>query len=164
MRQISSRFLSQDDRIQIADLHNAGLDVRQIAQRLSRAPSTISRELRRNVTSGELRVAIGELLDQRWSSQQISRYLWSRFLEESGMWLCHESIYQAIYQPGSVLLRPSKLAPHRRSPLRTGRDHRRTHQHTKRQTRMVRLLHLPQRDSEPLHAASTGNFPKNSLS
>jgi hypothetical protein len=36
-----------------------------------------------------------------------------------------ESIYQAVYQPGSALKRPSILAPHRRSPLRTDRDHRR---------------------------------------
>lgn len=39
------------------------------------------------------------------------------------MRLCHESIYQALYQPGSVLMRPSRIAPQRRSPLRTGRDH-----------------------------------------
>jgi IS30 family transposase len=117
------------------------------------------------------------------------------------MWLCHESIYQALYQPGSVLLRPSGLAPHRRSPLRSGRDHRRAHQRVdrrrprfeqpmlsiherpfdpadrsqaghwegdliigkgqgsaigtleERQTRLVRLLHLPLRDSQSLHAA-----------
>jgi transposase, IS30 family len=117
------------------------------------------------------------------------------------MRLCHESIYQAVYQPGSVLLRPAPLAPHQRSPLRTGRDHRRAHQRAgrrrprfeqpmrtirqrpfqpadrsqaghcegdliigkdqasaigtlvERQTRMVRLLHLPQRDGDSLHDA-----------
>jgi IS30 family transposase len=41
------------------------------------------------------------------------------------MRLCHESIYQVVYQPNSRFMRPSRLAPHRRSPLRTGRDHRR---------------------------------------
>jgi IS30 family transposase len=117
------------------------------------------------------------------------------------MWLCHESIYQAVYQPGSPLTRLSPLASHRRSPLRTGRDHRRAHQRTERrtprfeqpmltihqrpfrpedrsqaghgegdliigkdqgpaigtlverQTRMVRLLHMPYRDSDTLHDA-----------
>jgi IS30 family transposase len=48
--EISARFLSQDERIEIADLRLAGLSVRQIATRLGRAPSTISRELRRNAT------------------------------------------------------------------------------------------------------------------
>jgi transposase, IS30 family len=47
VRQISPRFLSQDERIEIADLHHAGLSIRQIAHRLSRAPPTVSRELRR---------------------------------------------------------------------------------------------------------------------
>ena len=48
MRQISARFLSQDERIEIADLRHAVLSIRQLAYRLDRAPSTISRELRRN--------------------------------------------------------------------------------------------------------------------
>lgn len=34
MRQISARFLSQEERIEIADLHHAGLSIRQIAHRL----------------------------------------------------------------------------------------------------------------------------------
>jgi IS30 family transposase len=229
VRDVSARFLSQDERIEIADLRHAGMSLRQIAARLGRAPSTISRELRRNAsasggyrpfeahrqatarrarrhrrrieTSSELRQLVAGLLAQRWSPQQISRHLRLRFPSERGMWLCHESIYQAVYQPGSVLLRPSPLAPHRNSPLRTGRDHRRAHQRTERrrprfeqpmltihqrpfqpedrsqpghwegdliigkdqgsaigtlverQTRMVRLLRLPQRDGQALHDA-----------
>src|SRR5262245_15569333 len=229
VRQISRRFLSQDERIEIADLQRAGVSIRQIAARLGRAPSTISRELRRNTIKGggyrpfeahrratarrarrhrrrverddELRQLLEELLAQRWSPQQISRHLRRRFPDEPGMWLCHESIYQAVYQPGSPFIRPSKLAPQHRSPLRTGRDHRRAHQRVdrrrprfeqpmrtihqrpfhpddrsqaghwegdiivgkeqrsaigtlvERQTRTVRLLHLPQRDGDTLHAA-----------
>lgn len=228
VREISGRFLSQDERIEIADLRHAGLSIRQVAHQLGRAPSTISRELRRNAagtgyrpfeahrcatarrarrhrrrieTNGELRQLVAELLAQRWSPQQISRNLRLKFPGEAGMWLCHESIYQAVYQPGSALLRPSPLAPHHRSPLRTGRDHRRAHQRTEqrrprfeqpmltigqrpfqpgdrsqaghwegdliigkdqgsaigtlveRQTRMVRLLHMPQRDGGTLHDA-----------
>ena len=229
VRQISSRFLSQDERIEIADLHQAGLSIRKVAEQLGRAPSTISRELRRNAINGggyrpfeahrratarrarhhrrrvesnaELRQLLEELLAQRWSPQQISRHLRRKFPDEPGMRLCHESIYQAVYQPGSPFLRPSKLAPQHRSPLRTGRDHRRAHQRVdrrrprfeqpmltihqrpfqpedrsqaghwegdliigkeqlsaigtlvERQTRTVRLLHLPQRDSDTLHAA-----------
>jgi transposase, IS30 family len=229
VREISSRFLSLDERIEIADLHHAGVGVREIARRVGRAPSTISRELRRNATTAEvyrpfeaqrrattrrarhhrrrvdanveLRRLIGELLSQRWSPSQISRHLRERFPDDPTMWLCHESIYQAVYQPASPLMRPSPLAPQHRSPLRTGRDHRRAQQRSdrrrarfeqpmrsihqrpfrpedrseaghwegdliigkdqqsaigtlvERQTRFVRLLHLPQRDGETLHDA-----------
>jgi IS30 family transposase len=160
VRQISSRFLSQDERIEIADLHHAGWSIRQIALKLRRAPSTVSRELRRNAsgrrgylpfeahrlatarrgrfhlrrveTDAELRELIAELLMQRWSPQQISRHLRRRFPISPRKWLCHESIYQAVYQPGSLLMRPSPLAPHRRSPLRTGRNHRRAQRKVER--------------------------------
>jgi IS30 family transposase len=40
VREISSRFLSQDERIEIADLRHAGLSIRQVAHQLGRAPST----------------------------------------------------------------------------------------------------------------------------
>ena len=107
VREISSRFLSQDERIEIADLHRSGQSIRQIAIRLGRAPSTISRELRRNAkpdggyrpfdahrratalrarhhhrrleTNPELCHVVSELLSQRWSPQQISRHLRRRF-------------------------------------------------------------------------------------
>jgi transposase, IS30 family len=102
VRQISARFLSQDERIEIADLRQAGTGIRQIAVRTGRSPSTISRELRRNATAagyrpfeahrratarrarshprrletnGELGQLVAELLAQRWSPQQISRHL-----------------------------------------------------------------------------------------
>lgn len=52
VRRISTRFLSQDERIEIADLRRDGLGVRQIAVALNRAPSTIFRELRRNSIVG----------------------------------------------------------------------------------------------------------------
>ncbi|MDR7173085.1 IS30 family transposase [Nocardia kruczakiae] len=160
VRQIDARFLSQDERIEIADLRQAGMSIRAIATQLGRSPSTISRELRRNAfktkgyrpfeahqratarrarrhrrrleTHPELQHMVAELLAQRWSPQQISRHLRKRFPSDPQMWLCHETIYQAVYQPGSSLLRPSRLAPHRRSPLRTGRDHRRAHQKAER--------------------------------
>jgi IS30 family transposase len=155
VREISPRYLSEDERIQIADLHRDGVSVTKIAEQLNRAPSTIYRELKRNASSSgayrpheahkqavdrrarhhrrridahpELFDAIAELLTQRWSPEQISRHLRVRYVDNPAMQLCHESIYQALYQPGSLLMRPSRLAPHRRSPLRTARDHRRAH-------------------------------------
>ena len=55
VREISGRFLSQDERFEIADLRRAGLSVRQVARLLGRAPSTVSRELRRNASRGGYR-------------------------------------------------------------------------------------------------------------
>jgi IS30 family transposase len=234
VRQVRSRYLSQDERIEIADLRQSGLSMRAIARRLKRAPSTISRELRRNSAAGRgyrpfdahrratvrrarhhrrrvetndhLGAVVAELLLRRWSPQQISRHLRHRFSNDPSMWLCHESIYQAVYQPNSRFLRPSRLAPHRRSPLRTGRDHRRAQQRqqrrrprfqqpmltihdrpfpvldrseaghwegdliignnhlsaigtlVERQTRMVRLVHLPRSDADTLHTALVGRM------
>ena len=48
----TGRYLSMTEREEIAVLR-AQLSVREIAQRLGRAPSTISRELRRNATHGD---------------------------------------------------------------------------------------------------------------
>ena len=97
-----SRYLSQDERIEIADLRQSGLSLRAIAARLDRAPSTISRELGRNAAAGRgyrpfdahrratgrrarphrrrvetidlLGGVVAELLLRRWSPQQISRH------------------------------------------------------------------------------------------
>lgn len=81
-----------------------------------RATARRARRHRRRIeTTQALHQLLGELLDQRWSPQQISRHLRRRHPGEPAMWLCHESIYQAVYQPGSTLLHPSKLAPHRRT-------------------------------------------------
>jgi hypothetical protein len=45
----SGRYLSLLERQRIATLHRDGLGVRAIAERVGRAPSTVSRELRRNM-------------------------------------------------------------------------------------------------------------------
>ena len=47
-REISPRYLSEDERVWIADLHREGNGVPAIAEELGRSPATISRELRRN--------------------------------------------------------------------------------------------------------------------
>ena len=47
-RTISARFLSEDERVAIADMLAAGQSLRRIAASLGRAPSTVGREVRRN--------------------------------------------------------------------------------------------------------------------
>lgn len=46
--EISQRYLSQDERVAIAELRRQRHSVRAIAAEIGRSPSTISRELRRN--------------------------------------------------------------------------------------------------------------------
>jgi IS30 family transposase len=55
---ISPRFLSQRERIEIADLHPAGQSVRAIAAAVGRSPSTVSRQLRRNGRRAGLSVVL----------------------------------------------------------------------------------------------------------
>ncbi len=115
VRQISSRYLSEEERINIADLRRSGLSIRKIADQLGRAPSTVSRELRRNSRrdgqyrpfeahrwavqrrvrrhrrridkNPDLCELIAELLAQRWSPQQIARHLRRKYPDDRSMWL-----------------------------------------------------------------------------
>lgn len=161
VREISALYLSEDERVQVADLLHAGESMRAIATLLGRSPSTISREVSRNSIGrehyrpfdaqshavarrgrshvrridsedGRLFTAVDELMQQRWSPEQISLHLKATYPDQPSMRLSTESIYQAVYRPGSPLLRPSRLAPHKPSPLRTGRQHRQAQQRTDR--------------------------------
>jgi transposase, IS30 family len=51
-QEVSSRYLSEEERVRIADLHREGRGVRAIAAQLGRSPATISRELRGNRDPG----------------------------------------------------------------------------------------------------------------
>ena len=112
--------LGLEDRIQIARLQGQGCSIQKIASTLDRAPSTISREIDRNLTSqsGYLPAAAqdktkarrwtGSKLDRndtlrdlvlsglksRWSPEQIV----GRIIVETGKRLIsHETIYRFIY-------------------------------------------------------------------
>src|ERR671939_293642 len=107
-REISARFLSEDERVRIADLRRAGEGVRVIARELGRDPATVSRELRRNldpkssayrphtaqrlaeqrrarprtgklVADVELRGFVQDKLQRRWSPEQIARAVRAEF-------------------------------------------------------------------------------------
>nr|WP_172582547.1 IS30 family transposase [Subtercola boreus] len=140
----SGRYLTQDDRLVIADLRLSGTGVRAIARELHRAPSTISRELRRNGRANTLayrphaaqkraeerarRPKAGRLDDlvlaaavearlvKNWSPQQISDDLRRVFAGREEMQVSHETIYQSLFVQGRGQLR-ADLHRH----LRTGR-------------------------------------------
>src|SRR4029077_16504572 len=123
-------------RTTIADLHRAGVSARDIADELGRAPSTVSRELRRHADDrgrylpgtaqrlstqrrarsrarrvtrdDQLGCAVAELLGKGWSPEQIAHQLRLQFPDQPERHLCTESIYQAIYDPRVDLTHPAK--------------------------------------------------------
>ncbi|HEY2593276.1 MAG TPA: IS30 family transposase [Chloroflexota bacterium] len=138
----SPRYLSEPERVLIADLLAAKTTIRAIAAELGRAPSTISREIRRNrdpdgryrphhaepaarlraCKPRPRRVAIDRLLadvvqrllGKRWSPEQVAHELRRRFAGQRDRWLSVESIYQAIYDPAVALTRPARRRRRRR--------------------------------------------------
>ena len=138
----SPRYLSEQERIQIADLLAANTSVRGIAAQMGRAPSTISREIRRNRDSDDhyrphhaeqaarrragkprqrriagdelLAEVVGRLLAKRWSPEQVAHELRARFADQPSRWLCKETIYQAIYDTAVALTRPARRRRRRR--------------------------------------------------
>jgi IS30 family transposase len=128
---ISARFLSESERITIADLLHARRSIRAIAREIGRSPSTVSREIRRNThePSGnyrprtaqrsaerrrcrqrigkiaenpELREFVREHLKQRWSPRQISNRLRADFPGQPEMHVVPETVYQALYGRGNL--------------------------------------------------------------
>jgi IS30 family transposase len=141
----SSRYLSGVERRRIATLRAQKHSIREIARRLGRNASTVSRELRRNVrphdrcydadlahararqrarrprrarliTDTQLRAEVQAKLELEWSPEQIANHLRTAFPDRTGWHVCHETIYQALYNGGKGGL--SRTLTRR---LRTGR-------------------------------------------
>lgn len=143
------RYLSRAERTTIADLWRENTAVRQIAREIGRSPSTVSRELRRNIDSSgryrprtadqlaiarrprprarrlvndlALRQVMQELLGRRWSPEQVAHELSVEFPGAPQRWLCTESIYQAIYDPDVPVTRPAKRRRRVQGLTRRGR-------------------------------------------
>jgi IS30 family transposase len=126
VRTMSARYLSEDERVFIADRLLGRASLRSIARELGRSVSTISRELTRNppgtgryhpfraqkaaqrrrarprlpklVTDRELRDFVVNRLARRWSPQQVCRALKDRFPDQPKRQLAHETIYRALYR------------------------------------------------------------------
>jgi transposase, IS30 family len=140
------RYLSLAEREEIAVGLAQKLAYREIARRLGRPVSTVSREVRRNSPQGRYRYRavaaqvraeerarrpkpaklaqhaglhawVQGKLEENWSPEQISRRLPVEFADRPEMRVCHETIYQALYVQGRGALR-RELTAH----LRTGRS------------------------------------------
>jgi IS30 family transposase len=144
-RRVGSLLLSE--REEISRGVAAGHTIRQIARRLGRAPSSISRELARNdnqrgyrafiadrnawqrarrpkicllARHDRLRDVVTQKLRDEWSPEQISGYLAREFVADKSMRVSHETIYRTLYIQARGALK-KELIRH----LRTGRPIRR---------------------------------------
>ncbi|HQV90743.1 MAG TPA: IS30 family transposase [Phycicoccus sp.] len=178
----SGPALTVDERIQIADLRLAHWSVRAIARELGRAPSTISRELRRHSVRGRygphgaqrraderrarpkqgkigscprLRDEIEAGLAQEWSPEQISCRLRRDFPDDPEMHVSHETIYQALYVQGRGELR-RELA----KSLRSGRTRRKPQRqpHERRQRFSEPMVMISDRPAEVEDRAVPGHW------
>lgn len=102
----------------------AGLSLRRIAAQLGRAPSTVSREVRRNdgracyraagadrrawaravrpklcllAINKPLQALLAEKLQDQWSPQQVSGWLKDEHASNGAMRLSHETIYKGLF-------------------------------------------------------------------
>jgi IS30 family transposase len=142
----SGRYSSPLERQRIATLRERKLGVREIARRLGRSPSTISRELRRHLQphdrglydgdlahararersrrprrpllarEPELRQIVQDKLEEEWRPAQIAAHLRETYPDRPEWHLCHETIYQALYHGGE-----GGLSRTLTKKLRTGR-------------------------------------------
>ena len=183
-RAISPRYLSEEERVHIADLRHAGLGVRAIAAKLQRSPSTVSRELRRNrdpdseqyrpftaqrlaaerrarpgrgklIGDPVLRQFVQERLEKRWSPQQICQELRRAFPDDPGRHVVHETIYQTVYRPELGGLR--RDLP---KVLRTGRRRRKPRRRpdARRAGSLTAMTMIDQRPAEATARAVPGHW------
>ena len=140
-RHRNARVLTLGEREEISRGLSAGESIREIAGRLNRAPSTVSRELRRN-GGGEgyraagadgrawncarrpkqcklaihprLRRLVAAKLSLQWSPEQISGWLSQQHPGEDAMNVSHETIYRSLFVQTRGVLK-KQLQEHLRS-------------------------------------------------
>jgi len=153
----TGRYVSMRERQRIGDLRAQGPPIRLIAAHIGRSPSTVSRELLRNMAPWDptyepfiahlraherarrpkpgkvesnkwLRHFVQGKLDELRSPEQISLHLRQNFPNQSDRNACPETNHQALYRPGDRI--PRAL----RRKLRTGRPLRRRQRRPDRRT------------------------------
>jgi IS30 family transposase len=137
LRRRARLALRLEEREEISRGITAGHSVRQIALRLGRSASTVSRELMRNggvsayraseaercaweralrpkrcrlATHPELRWRVAEKLALQWSPQQIAGWLKCEFTYDQGMQISHETIYRSLFVQTRGVLKKELMA------------------------------------------------------
>jgi IS30 family transposase len=182
-RDLKGRCLSFCEREEIALSRARGESMRRIARRLGRAPSTVSRELRRNAdrrgggyrattahalawerasrpkpaklqTNLALRAKVEQDLSQRYSPEQIAGRLRVEFPGQPEMWVSTETIYQSLYVQSRGALRRELTRC-----LRTGRALRQPGRRAgQRKNRIPDMINIAQRPPEANDRAVPGHW------
>jgi transposase, IS30 family len=175
------RCLARWEREEIAVGVAAGESLRQIAVRLGRSASTVSREVQRNggrrgyrgwraeqtawqrarrpkprklQVDPALAGAVERMLAQRCSPQQVSARLRLEFPHDAGMHVSHETIYQSLYLQGRGGLRKELAAA-----LRSGRARRLPRgQRRGRHDRIKGIVPISERPAEADDRAVPGHW------
>jgi transposase, IS30 family len=178
---VSGRYLSVAEREEIAVGVAGGFSCREIARRLGRAASTVSREVCRNGMRGRYRALAAQAqaqgrarrpktarlagnarlrdwvvarLAERWSPEQISVMLEREFPADREMRVSHETIYQAVYVQGRGALRRELAAC-----LRTGRALRKPRRKEgQRRGRIPDMVMISERPAEAADRAVPGHW------
>jgi IS30 family transposase len=173
--------LSAAEREEIRSGLDEGVSVREIARRLNRAASTISREVNANggrvryrgwrahrrasllarrpkvaklAGCPRLRAQVETWLqDELWSPTQISAQLRIDFPDDPIMRVSPETIYQSLYVQGRGALRKELAAC-----LRTGRAIRRNRSRLERGARIVDMVMITDRPAEVADRAVPGDW------
>ena len=180
---VSSRFLSEAERVDIADGLSHRRGVRSIAEELGRSPSTVSREIRRNrdpatgryrpldahrqavrrrsrsrpgklARNVELRDFVASHLRLRWSPEQISARLERAFPDRPDLRIAPETIYRAIYsREGGLSAAPAHA-------LRTGRRRRKPRRRPdqRRPWAITGMRNIRERPAEALDRVTPGHW------
>ena len=177
---LSNRFLSEAERVDIAQGLSHRRGVRSIARELGRSASTVCREIRRNrdpetgryrpldadrraagrrsrsrpgklARNVDLRDFVAAHLKLRWSPEQISARLERAFPDRPDLRIAPETIYRALYSRASGL----SVAP--AHTLRTGRRRRKTRRRPDQ--RRPRAITGMRNIREPRRRRSTGRRP-----
>ncbi|MGZ3480129.1 MAG: IS30 family transposase [Myxococcaceae bacterium] len=162
--------LSRREREEVLAGACLGQSIRSIARQLGRAPSTVSRELRRNggrrqyrawyadecasrrarrpkpmklATCPELRSEVERLLGKLYSPEQISERLEHEYPEDTAMRVSHETIYRSLFIQGRGALKKELVRY-----LRTGRPHRSPRTRKRPADRFGTMLSISERPPE----------------
>ena len=176
----SSLRLSLEDREEIRVGLQARDSFAQIARSIGRSASTVSREVNNNggrkgyravradgaayrralrpkpaklATIPALRARVEELLQERWSPQQISARLKVEFADDPQMQVSHETIYQSLFVQARGALRKD-LA----KCLRTGRTRRRAQGRADGRGKIANMVLISERPAEVEDRAVPGHW------